>query len=96
MPSCYAFRGEPLTGGPAPDPIALNMRVLAMQLLLQAVRDAKYAKEPFEREAALSWLNAPEGRGIASALNLRWGSRNQPITEQDLPVRVRGTYFRGD
>lgn len=92
----YVFRGEPLTGRVRPDPVAINLRILAMQLLLQAVRDAKYSRHPWEREDALRWLNTDEAREIAVAFSLRWGRRGQPITEQDLPARVRGTYFRGD
>lgn len=90
------IRGEPLTGRARPDPVALNLRFLAMQLLLQAVRDARWGETPWVREEAMHWLNTPEGRGIVNAFGLRWGQRDQPITEQDLPERLRGTYFRGD
>lgn len=89
------IRGTPLTGHTRPDPVAQNLRFLAMQLLLQAVRDAKFGERPWDRESALQWLNTPEARGIAGALGLRWGRSRTILTENDLPERVRGTYFRG-
>ena len=92
----YAIRGEPLTGRVRADPVAINLRILAMQLLLQAVRDARSTRSRRKKSAALLWLNTPEARGSAEAFNLQFGRRGQPITEQDLPARVRGTYFRGD
>jgi hypothetical protein len=90
-----AIRGEPLTGRARPDPVAINLRTLATQLLLQAVRDARCGETPWVRDEALQWLNSPEARAIARAFNLRWGRNNQPLTAADLPTRVRGTYFHG-
>lgn len=92
----YAIRGAPLVGRVRPDPVALNLRILAMQLLLQAVRDAKWGATHWQREDALRWLNTDDARSIAGAFNLRLGRSGQPLTADDLPSRVRGTYFRGD
>jgi len=77
------------------DPVHVNLRQLAAQTLLQAVRDAK-GHRPRLRDAALGWLNSDDGRAMATALGLRWGQAEEPITVESLPSRARHTYFRGD
>lgn len=76
------------------DPLESNVRRLASQLLVQAVRDAK-GRQPQLQEAALRWLNSEDGRGLAAAFGLSWARRGIKITTETLPGRTRNTYFPG-
>ena len=84
-------RGQPLTGRSGPEPIIINLRALAIHILVRAAKDAT-GSDPYERTHALYWLNSEEGRGIAQVLgvNLAGG-----VTVDDLRSRERNTYFRG-
>jgi hypothetical protein len=72
-------------------------RLLAIQLLAQAVRDAR-SKNRLISEDALQWLNSPEARHLALLLGARyfqWMLGPEPVTRKDLPVKKRDTYFKG-
>ena len=79
---------------PGGDHFFENIRQLAIQLLVQAVRDAK-GRQPQLQEAALRWLNSDEGREIAVALGLRWAASGKEITADCLHGQRRNSYFRG-
>lgn len=80
--------------GPGGDHFVENIRQLAIQLLVQAVRDVK-GRQPQLQEAALRWLNSDEGREIAVALGLRWAASGKEITADCLRGQRRNSYFRG-
>lgn len=80
--------------GPSGDHFFRNIRLLAIQLLVQAVRDVK-GTEPQLQQAALRWLNSEEAREIALALGLRWAASGKEITANALAPQRRNTYFRG-
>lgn len=84
-------RGQPLTGHSDPEPITINLRALAIHILVRAARDAT-GNDPYERAHALRWLNSEEGRGVAQALGVCLGPE---LTVGDLNTRERNTYFRG-
>lgn len=85
------IKGEPVTGRTA---TIDGVVMLAIQTLVQAVRDAR-GRCPREAGDALAWLNSEDGRELAEALGMtRWAKKRQ-ITRDDLPTRVRNTYFGG-
>lgn len=83
-------RGQPLTGHSGPEPITINLRTLAIHILVRAARDAT-GNDPYERIHALRWLNSEEGRGVAHAVGVRLGQ----LTVDDLRTRTRNVYFQG-
>lgn len=87
-----AVRAKVLTGcsGPGID----GVKVLAIQVLAQAVRDAR-CRNPRLQHDAIDWLNTPEGRGLADALGVKRWRNKQRITWGDLPGQVRFTWFLG-
>jgi len=91
----YRNRGQALTGHSGPHPSAGGLRALAIQVLVQAAKDAT-ASDPWQRQLALEWLNSDCGRGLAEALGLQWPARAKLVTADSLRVPVRHTYFRGD
>lgn len=80
--------------GPSGDQFVDNIRQLAIQLLVQAVRDVK-GRQPQLKDSALRWLNSAEGRDLALALGLRWAASGKEITVDALTPQRRNTYFRG-
>lgn len=80
--------------GPSGDQFVHNIRQLAIQLLVQAVRDVK-GREPHLQQAALRWLNSDDARELALALGLRWAASGKKITADALAPARRNTYFRG-
>ena len=87
-------RGQPLTGHSGPEPVAMNLRALAVHVLVRAAKDAT-SSDPWDRELALEWLNSEEGRAMAEALGLRWPALDRELTTEDLRVPARYTYFEG-
>lgn len=80
--------------GQSGDHFVANIRQLAIQLLVQAVRDVK-GRQPHLKESALRWLNSVEGRELALALGLRWAASGKELTADVLAPQSRNTYFRG-
>ena len=82
-----------------PDPLYANWRRLAVQVLLQAVRDVQFESTRYLRPQrghihdkawTLQWLNT-EGRDLALALGFSWPGE---ITEASLP-RLGRSYMEG-
>ncbi len=84
-----------MTGVCSPHPIAVNLRALAIHVLVRAAKDAT-GDDPWQRTLALEWLNSDEGRSMAQALGLYWPSTKRTLTTEDLRVPARYTYFEGD
>lgn len=85
-------KGRVVVGHSAP--AVDGIKVLAIQVLAQAVRDAR-CRNPRQQRDAILWLNTPEGRDLAGALGVeRWRNKRE-ITCRDLPGQVRFTWFDG-
>lgn len=83
--------GQSVTNGMT-DPITINLRILATQVVMQALRDAR-SDDEYERNHALCWLNRPEGRGLAATFGFSWADE-ATITADKLPTKL--PYYRGD
>lgn len=87
-------RGQPLTGHSGPEPVAMNIRALAVHVLVRAAKDAT-SSDPWECALALEWLNSDDGRAMAEVLGLHWPAQGRELTAEDLRVPARYTYFEG-
>lgn len=88
-------RGQSVTGRSSQHPVAINLRALAVHVLVRAAKDAM-SSDPWERALALEWLNSDDGRAMARDLGLRWPGTKRILTTEDLSVPARYTYFEGD